>query len=129
MSEVSDWEEQNADRPTTLEQRRGALAAQSALGITTFASYYRWKDLDREGIRQLMDFCARTHLAVRHGTHVAQAAVLYPIRTAWACYIPTQEVLSSATQPAPLAEMDGALLEIARGLIEAYVRWAEQGMR
>ncbi|MGB9587668.1 MAG: glycosyl hydrolase, partial [Armatimonadota bacterium] len=71
--------------------------------------------------RRLMTFCGRIQPAVRFGTHVAQVAVLYPIRTAWAQYIPTSEVLSAESQPEPLASMDDTLLRIARELLRNQV--------
>lgn len=118
MSEVSDYSDRTHGQITTsIAQRLGALALQCALGVTTFTSYFGWKGMDPEDIRRLMTFCGRIQPAVRFGIHVAQVAVLYPIRTAWAQYIPTREVLSLDSQPEPLASMDNALLRIARGLL------------
>lgn len=122
MSEVSDYSDRTHGQITTsIYQRLGALALQCALGITTFTSYFGWKGMDPEDIRRLMTFCGRIQPAVRFGTHVAPVAVLYPIRTAWAQYIPTSEVLSADSQPEPLASMDDALLRIARGLLRNQI--------
>jgi hypothetical protein len=121
MSEVSDFSDRVGGRATTIDQRRGALAVQSALGITTFTSYFSWKGMDPEAVRQLMTFCGRIYPAVRFGTHVAHVAILYPIRTAWVHYVPTSDVLSPDSQPGPLASLDGLLLEIAHGLLQNQV--------
>jgi hypothetical protein len=56
MSETSDWEQQNAGDPTDLTDRRGALAVQMALGVTTIASYYNWREFETADVRKLMDF-------------------------------------------------------------------------
>jgi len=117
MCEASDFEQQVAGRVSTLEERRGAIAVQVALGVTTITSYYPWHDVDPEVRKALLDFCARLAIIVRHGTHVANVALLYPIRTAWACYKPTAEVLSAAYMDEPLRSMDSHLYQIARTLI------------
>ena len=117
LSETFDWEEQNDGLTTTLEQRRGSLAMQSALGITTFASYFRWKDFDRGDVHKLLDTVSRIYPAVRFGTHVAPVAVLYPIRTAWAYYLPTTATIDQMVQPEELASLDRQLLEITAMLV------------
>lgn len=118
MCEASDFEQQVAGRVSTLEERRGAIAVQMALGVTTITSYYPWHDVDPDGRRALLDFCARLAVIVRHGAHVADVALLYPIRTAWAYYRPTAEVLSAVNTDEPLRSMDSHLHKIARTLIE-----------
>lgn len=119
MCEASDFEQRSMGGETTLEQRRGALAVQMALGITTFTSYYPWHEMDPEERRRVLDFCARLATVVRHGTHVADIAVLYPARTAWAHYKPTAEVLSPVLMDEPLRSMDANLLKIAREIIRS----------
>jgi hypothetical protein len=117
MCEASDFEQRSVGGDTTPEQRRGALAVQMALGITTFTSYYPWHETNPEERRRVLDFCARLATVVRHGTHVADIAVLYPARTAWAHYKPTREVLSPALMDEPLRSMDSNLQRIAREII------------
>ncbi len=117
MCEASDFEQQVAGRVSTLEERRGAIAVQIALGVTTVTSYYPWHDVDPIGRKVLLDFCACLATIVRHGTHIADVALLYPIRTAWAYYKPTAEVLSADYTDEPLRSMDFHLYQIARTLI------------
>lgn len=119
MSEASQWEQQMAGIEVDAAARRGAVAVQMALGVTTITSYYGWKDWPTEDVRSLLDFWARLAVILRHGAHIADIAVLYPIRTAWSCYRPTSEVLTNASQNEPLASMDGCLHRIARAILSA----------
>lgn len=118
MSESSDWVQQISGGGADLTQRRGALAVQMALGITTITSYYSWHDTDAEGRRALLDFCARIAVVMRNTTHVADVAVLYPIRTAWTCFKPSEHVIRGELQDEPLKSMDGNLHQIARAILK-----------
>ncbi len=117
MTEASDFEQQVEGRRTSLVERRGAVAVQMALGVTTITSYYAWHDVDPEERRQVLDFWARLSTVLRHGTHVADVAVLYPIRTAWAVYRPVGEVLVTGLMDEPLRSMDAHVHAIARGIL------------
>lgn len=117
MTEASDWIEKMSGEATTVEQRRGALGVQAALGITTLCSYYGWQGFEPEEVHSLTDFWGRVSEAVRTGVHVAPAAVLYPIRTAWAYYLPSTLTSGSTEQPEPLASLDEAIFKIGRTLL------------
>lgn len=117
MSESSEFEQQCIDKPVDLMQRRAAFALQMALGITTLASYYMWHKIDREESARVLAFWARLAPIVRKGIHIADFAVLYPARTAWAHYKPTSEVLSPSVVDEPLSSMDANLLKICRSII------------
>lgn len=117
MSESSDFDERVAGSPVTLEQRRGAFALQMALGVTTLTSYYTWRDFDADERKKTLDFWARLATIVREGVHKTDFALLYPVRTAWAHYKPTDRVVSSQDMDEPLRSMDDHLLRIAHSLL------------
>lgn len=119
MSEVSEFEQRSLGRETTLAERRGAVAVQMALGVTTLTSYYPWHETDPDERRRTLDFWARLAPVVRCGTHIADFAVLYPIRAAWAAYKPVDQVLRPELVDEPLRSMDAHLLRIARAILGA----------
>lgn len=117
MSESSEFEQRIIGSDTTLAQRRAAFALQMAMGITTLTSYYQWHQCDPGERRQTLDFWARLAVVVRSGTHIADFAVLYPVRTGWAWYKPVDKVLSPEHMDEPLRSMDEHLLQTARTLL------------
>ena len=118
MCEISDFQQRMHGGGAGLDMRRGALALQMALGITTFASYYSWQGMDTAEVRNLLDFAVRISVLIRESAHVADVAVLYPIRAAWAAYKPANQVLSSDLMDEPLCSMDDNLHRIASGIFE-----------
>lgn len=119
MSEVSDWEERNQGEYASLAERFASFALQAMLGITTFTSYYSWKEFKhRDQIRQLHEAVGRVCGVVRQGRHVAGIALLYPIRAAWSEFTPTDHWVGFEDRPSWVKTLDENLHAVARGLFE-----------
>jgi hypothetical protein len=86
--ECSDWVQRNGNIGATLAQRRGQGNVLYALGINQVTAYWSWDDIGDEGYRAYNDYMARLALLLRGGRHVCDVAVVYPIRAAWATYVP-----------------------------------------
>ena len=86
--ECSDWVQRNGNIGATLAQRRGQGNVLYALGINQVTAYWMWDDIGDEGYRAYNDYMARLALLLRGGRHVCYVAVVYPIRAAWATYVP-----------------------------------------
>lgn len=117
MTEASQWDQLCRGREVSFDERRGALAIQFGLGLTTLASYYPWQKDNVAEARPILDFWARLSTVVRNSTHIADIAVLYPIRTAWAWFKPAGEVLTPELMDEPLRSMDESLYKIARTIV------------
>jgi hypothetical protein len=116
MSEVSDWEERNRGSFASLEERYASLALQMVLGVTTFTSYYRWKEFDDEGVGCLLKAIGRIGAVVGQGRHQAGIAILYPIRTVWSRFLPLDHWLGPDQRPDWLVEIESTLHTVARTL-------------
>lgn len=90
-SESSDWMQRNQERTASLEERRGQGNLQYVLGVNQITSYYGWDEIGEEGWRQYNDYMGRLASLLTGGRHVCDVAVLYPIRTMWAHYLPALE--------------------------------------
>lgn len=117
MTEASQWEQLCQGREVSFDERRGALATQFALGLTTLTNYYPWHRSETADARPILDFWARLSVILRNTTHIADVAILYPIRTAWAWFKPVCDVLTPAVVDGPLSSIDENLYRIARSVI------------
>lgn len=87
-AECSDWAQRNGNIGATLAQRRGQGNVLYVLGINQVTAYWSWGDIGEEGYRAYNDYMGRLALLLRGGRHVCDVAVVYPIRAAWATYVP-----------------------------------------
>jgi hypothetical protein len=87
-SESSDWEQRNAGRYASLDERRGQANVQYALGVNQITSYFGWQEFTEEEQRAYHDYVGRLGTLLVGGEHLCDVAVLYPIRTLWAHYLP-----------------------------------------
>lgn len=87
-SESSDWEQRNVGRYASLAQRRGQANLQHVLGVNQITSYFGWQEFTDEEQRAYHDYVGRLGALLTGGHHVCDVAVLYPIRTLWAHYLP-----------------------------------------
>jgi len=117
MCESSEFEEFVTGRKVTIEQRRAAVSLQMALGVTTITSYFPWHNVEPEARRGTLDSWARLATILRHGTHIADIAVLYPIRAAWASFKPVAGILGEHRHDEPLNSMDANLQTIGRRIL------------
>lgn len=87
-SESSDWEQRNQGGYASLDQRRGQANVQYALGVNQITSYFGWQEFSEAEQRAYHDYVARLGALLVGGDHICDVAVLYPIRTLWAHYLP-----------------------------------------
>ena len=87
-SESCDWVQGNQGRQATLEERLGQGNLLYVLGVNQITSYFGWNELGDEAWRQYNDYMGRLASLLTGGRHVCDVAVLYPIRSAWAEYLP-----------------------------------------
>jgi hypothetical protein len=113
MSETSDWEERNHGEFANLEERRGNLALQMMLGVTTLTSYFSWKEFEEEDVTRLACFVSRVSAVVREGIHEAGIGILYPVRTVWSRFVPLDHWMGPGEGPGWLNHLERTLHEAA----------------
>jgi len=121
MSETSDHIERTSGREVSLDEMKGIAALQFVMGINVITSYYPWGRISPDEYREFNDFVGRLASMMIGGRHVADVAVLYPITSVWADFLPTTRSISPETQSRSIREISGALAEIARGLLEHQI--------
>jgi len=94
-SESSDWEQHNQGRFASLAERQGQANLQYVLGVNQITSYFGWDELGEAAQRAYNVYVGRLGALLTGGKHVCDAAVLYPIRTLWAHYLPLLEPIQS----------------------------------
>lgn len=97
MSETSDhsqvWRPAGDQRPkviVSVDEIRGTLGRQIVGGVNRFTSYYSWSQRSDEEIRGLNQWCGRSILLTEGGRQMADVAVLYPVESCWARYLPSR---------------------------------------
>ena len=87
-SESSDWEQHNRGEFASLEERCGQANLQFVLGINQITSYFGWAELGETSWRTYNDYVGRLSSLLTGGRHICDVAVLYPIRSMWAHFLP-----------------------------------------
>jgi hypothetical protein len=118
MSETSDHVERMAGGKVGLDEMKGIAALQFVTGVNVITSYYPWRKIPSEEYREFNDFVGRLALVMTGGRHVADVAVLYPITSVWAYFLPTTRSISPETQARPIRELSRSLVEMSRTLLE-----------
>ncbi len=113
-SESSDFVQGMQDHLASLDQRIGQGNLQYVLGINQITSYYRWDALGEESWRQYNDYMGRLASLLTGGRHVCDVAVLYPVRSIWADYLP------ASGEPSNWAESDAPSRAWTEQIAEAY---------
>jgi hypothetical protein len=90
-SESSDWEQQNVQRTATLAERQGQGNLQYVLGINQITSYYGWDKLGEAAQAEYHAYMGRLASLLTGGSHVCDVALLYPVRSMWAHFLPYME--------------------------------------
>jgi hypothetical protein len=116
MSETSDWQQRNHGEFAILEERRGNLALQMMLGVTTFTSYFSWKEFEEKEIRRLARFVSRVSAVVREGVHETGIGILYPIRSVWSRFVPLDHWTGLGEGPDWLLHLETTLHRVAKTL-------------
>ena len=124
-SESSDWVQGNQGRHATLEERRGQGNLQYVLGINQITSYFGWDKIGEEGCRAYHDYMGRLAMPLTGGTHVCDVAVLYPIRSAWAHFVPSSKPLrwgdESSQSPKWVERIARGYPDLVRALLKQQV--------
>lgn len=102
QSESSDWGQRNRGRHASLAERIGQGGVQYALGINQITSYYSWGEVGEAGWRTYNDYMGRLASLLTGGHHVCDIAVLYPVRTMWAHYLPPLQPPAESGERQPL---------------------------
>jgi len=126
-SESSDWVQGNAGRHATLPERLGQGNLQYVLGINQITSYFGWGELGEEAWRQYNDYMGRLASLLTGGRHVCDVAVLYPIRSMWAHYLPALQPPTGgwetrqAHRDPYMGELNEAYPDLIRTLLSAQI--------
>ncbi len=91
VCDFSDYYQYNAGIKTTIEELRACIGWACVQGCTV--NLCGWYDRTTEELRHLNDYAARVGLALTGGFHIADLAVLYPITTIWAHYVPSTDFI------------------------------------
>jgi hypothetical protein len=104
MCEVSDhvqrYRPKGDERPirnVTEDEIRGTCNRLLWGGISTFTSYYSFKDLTDDQLRRLNTHIGRCSTLLAGGHQVSDIALLYPIESVWTRFIPAYQGASSET--------------------------------
>jgi hypothetical protein len=93
-SESSDWVQGNDGKIASLEERIGQANLQYALGINVITSYFSWQELGEQNWKKYNEVIGRLGVMLTGGKHVCDVAVLYPIRSMWASFLPPLEPMT-----------------------------------
>ncbi len=117
MVEASSILENWKDERIEVGQVQATLNWLYALGINTVASYYSWHAYSPAENRAINEHAGRLGVMLTRGQHVADVAVLYPITTMWAHYVPAPTHVRDMEQSAEARALNDAFDEIARVLL------------
>ena len=92
-SDFLDYYETVAGINTTVEQARAVIGWLVVQGVTSLASLADWRRRSAADWRDLNAYAGRLAMALGGGIHVADLAVLYPITTTWAHYVPSPKFM------------------------------------
>ncbi|MHB8972994.1 MAG: glycosyl hydrolase [Pirellulaceae bacterium] len=124
MSESSDhsqrWRAKGDQRPVYLVSEaeiRGSLNRLIVNGITTFTSYYAFKELTTEQLVRLNNWTGRCCTMLKGGRQVADLAVVYPADTMAARFSPSRSWVHDA--PASAGQVQNTYDQASRALFDA----------
>ena len=93
ISDFLDYYETAAGVKTTVEQARTVIGWLYVQGATSLGSLSDWRRRSTNDWQHLNAYAGRLGLALNGGIHVADLAVLFPITTTWAHYIPSNKFM------------------------------------
>lgn len=93
ICDFADYYQYNAGLRVSPEQLRGCVGWVYVQGVTSLANLCDWRARPAEEWRRLNAYAARLGYCLSSGTHIADLAVLYPITTVWAHYVPSARYL------------------------------------
>jgi len=102
---------------TPMRELIGQVAWQWVLGINSLTVLSIWGQYDDAEFRQLNDFTGRVGSVLTNGEFVADAAVLYPMASVWADFVPTNRHVSYVGDQPKARDVDTAWREVSRELL------------
>lgn len=93
MCDFADSYQYNAGVRVSTEELRGCIGWMHALGINQMVSLCDWNSRSVTEWQHLNTYAARLGATLSGGAHVADLAVLYPITTVWAHYVPSTQFM------------------------------------
>jgi len=102
---------------TPMRELVGQVAWQWVLGINSLTVLSIWGLYDDAEFRMLNDFTGRVGSVLTKGDFVADAAVLYPIASVWADFVPTNRHVSYIGDQPKANDVDTAWREVSRELL------------
>lgn len=100
-----------------IEELIGHVAWQWALGINSLSVLSIKPHYDNDEFRRLNDFTGRVGSVLTQGDFVADVAVLYPIASVWADFVPTNRHVSYIGDQPKGREVDEAFRDVSRELL------------
>ncbi len=86
------------------------------LGVNIITSYYDWRE--REDIYPLYcEYIAQIGANLRGGNHICDIGVLYPIRSIWSNYLPTDKPFNESEIPVILKDINIDFINLCRLLL------------
>lgn len=125
MSETSDHLERVRElEPVSDEEILGTIGWQYLLGVNTLTSYYRqaWQHGDAEVCEQhdwaaINTYVGRLGELLVDSRWAGEIAVLYPIASVWAQFIPQRETLYARQEPEHCIAIDDTYRELGKQLV------------
>ena len=117
MVELSAALENWLDQETGVTDVRATLNWLYVLGINTVTSYYGWNRFSPAESRAINEYAGRLGVLLTQGHHVADVAVLYPITSLWAHFVPTCSYVREMEQDEAALAVNDAFDEVGRVLL------------
>ena len=102
---------------TPVRELIGHVAWQWALGINSLTALSIYGQYDNATFRKLNDFTGRVGSVLTRGDFVADVAVLYPMASVWADFVPTRRHVSYSGDQPKCKDVDDAFRDVSRELL------------
>lgn len=102
---------------TPVQDLIGHVAWQWALGINSLTVLSIYRQYDNATFRKLNDFTGRVGSVLTQGDFVADVAVLHPMASIWADFVPTNRHVSYVDDQPKCKDVDEAFREISHELL------------
>jgi hypothetical protein len=124
-SESSDFVQGLAGKRATLPERCGQGNLQYVLGVNQITAYWGWKEIGEEAYHQYNDYMGRLASLLAGGKHVCDVALLYPVRSVWAHFLPSDKPLNmgakAGQEPEWVVRVANSYPELVRDLLRKQI--------
>jgi len=104
-------------KKTPIEELIGHVAWQWVLGINSLSVLSIRPEYDNAAFRKLNDFTGRVGSMLTQGDFVADVAVLYPMASIWADFVPTNRHVSYVGDQPKCKDVDDAFRDVSKQLL------------